>query len=107
MRNNDNTLFVTDAEIRRRLGIPEKRWRQVKRDLDKRKPGRRPFPPKQAMFGGRRWWPDVYAYFNDIAASEGSNATSQPTREDRDPRPEVAPPKGRLGRLLDLSRGHC
>lgn len=55
------TLFVTDAELIRRLGVPEKHARRVIRDLDAKRTG---FPPKQKLWGDRRYWPDVVAYLN-------------------------------------------
>jgi hypothetical protein len=52
------TLFVTDAELIRRLGVPEKAARVAIRELERR-PG---FPRKDALFGNRRFWPAVFAY---------------------------------------------
>lgn len=56
-----DTLFVTDAELIRRLGVPEKHARRVIRDLDRRGRG---FPQKQKLWGNRRYWPDVKAYLD-------------------------------------------
>jgi hypothetical protein len=86
-------MFVTDAEIRRRLNLPEKVWRRMLRELDKRKPGRRPFPRPVALAGNRRWWPDVESYFATAAQqNEGQDATSEThqARRPRVSRPEVA-----------------
>jgi hypothetical protein len=93
MTDRPDHLFVTDAEIRRRLGLSEKQWRRMRRELDKRKPGRRPFPRPVALAGNKRWWPDVYAYFAATAQqNEGQDATSEThqTRRPRVSRPEVA-----------------
>jgi hypothetical protein len=49
-------LLVTDAELLRRLGMPEKDGRRVLGFLDAKQSG---FPPKLKMWGGRRWWPHV------------------------------------------------
>ncbi|MGJ5120978.1 winged helix-turn-helix domain-containing protein [Bradyrhizobium oligotrophicum] len=51
------TLFVTDAEMIRRLGVPEKVARAAIRALDlDRGSG---FPQKQRLWGDRRYWPAV------------------------------------------------
>lgn len=55
------TLFVTDAELIRRLGVPEKHARRVIRELEAK---RRGFPPKQKLWGDRRYWPDVKAFLD-------------------------------------------
>jgi hypothetical protein len=68
MTNNDaevpgyGTLFVTDAELIRRLGVPEKIARAAIRMLD-RDP-RSGFPKKQKLWGDRRYWPAVCAYLD-------------------------------------------
>ena len=55
------TLYVTDAELIRRLGIPEKRGRAILRELATKHLG---FPKPQAIADGRRYWPAVKAYFD-------------------------------------------
>jgi hypothetical protein len=56
------TLFVTDAEPIRRIGVPEKIARAaihiLKRD---RASG---FPQKQALWRNRRYWPAVRAWLD-------------------------------------------
>ena len=54
-------LWVTDAELIRRMGVPEKTARQVLRELDDKPSG---FPRKQKLWGDRRYWPAVTAYFD-------------------------------------------
>lgn len=54
-------LFLTDAELRRRLGVPEREFRQAIQQLDSKPTG---FPKKQKLWGDRRWWPAVEAYLN-------------------------------------------
>ncbi|WP_144030870.1 hypothetical protein [Bradyrhizobium japonicum] len=54
-------LFLTDAELIRRLGVPEKIARVNLRMLDA-KPG--DFPKKQKLWGDRRYWPAVVGYFD-------------------------------------------
>jgi hypothetical protein len=68
------TLWVTDAELIRRMGCPEKIARQALRELDNRKTG---FPPKQAFWGGRRYWPAVKAYLDK---RYGHNVAASPPR---------------------------
>ena len=53
-------LFLTDAELIRRLGVPEKVLRPILATLE----DKHGFPKKQALFGGRRYWPAVVGYFD-------------------------------------------
>lgn len=55
-------LYLTDAELIRRIGLPVRRARHILKawDMDP-KSG---FPPKDAFFGGRRYWPAVRAYLD-------------------------------------------
>lgn len=59
-----DTLYITDEELIRRLGVPRKAARAAlhmfDRDLTKG------FPQKQKLFGNRRYWPAVKAYFERI-----------------------------------------
>lgn len=57
------TLYVTDAELIRRMGVPDKIAREAIRALDKNHviSG---FPQKQALFGNRRYYPACKAYFD-------------------------------------------
>lgn len=56
------TLWVTDEELIRRLGAPRKSARAAlamfDRDLSKG------FPQKQELWGKKRYWPAVRAYFD-------------------------------------------
>ena len=56
------TLYVTDAEIIRRMGVPEKIAYEAIRALDKDL--RSGFPQKSKLWGNRRYWPAVKAYFD-------------------------------------------
>lgn len=68
-------LFVTDAELIRRLGIPEKKARVAIEAWDRNpKSG---FPKKQKLMGGRRYMPAVMAY---LEAVYGSNLTIDAAR---------------------------
>lgn len=57
-----DTLYITDEELIRRLGAPRKAARAALHMLD-RTPGSG-FPKKQALWGNRRYWPAVQAYFD-------------------------------------------
>jgi len=59
---DNETLWVTDAELIRRMGVPEKTARETLRLLD-RKNG---FPKKEKLWGDRRYWPAVKAYFDRL-----------------------------------------
>lgn len=67
-------LFVTDAELIRRLGVPVKLGRAVLAGLDREK--HRGFPQKQKVWGDRRYWPAVKAFLDrtgglTMVASQG------------------------------------
>jgi len=55
------TEWVTDAEMIRRSGVPEKIARQTIAMLDRDRASG--FPKKQALWGNRRHWPSVKEYF--------------------------------------------
>ena len=48
-------LYLSDAELIRRLGVPEKHMRKILPGLEKELG----FPRKQPLLGGRRYWPAV------------------------------------------------
>jgi hypothetical protein len=55
-------LFVTDAELIERLGVPEREARAALQMLDTtRGTG---FPQKQKLWGNRRYWPAIKAWFD-------------------------------------------
>lgn len=57
-----DTLYITDAELIRRMGVPEKIARSRIRLLDdKKEPG---WPQKSKLWGDRRYWPAVKAYLD-------------------------------------------
>jgi hypothetical protein len=60
LEREQDKLWVTDAELIRRIGVPEKKAREALRMADT-KPG---FPKKQKLWGDRRYWPAVKAYFD-------------------------------------------
>lgn len=53
-------LYLTDAELIRRLGVPERTARAAIQELES-KAG---FPRKRALWGNRRYWPAVKAYLD-------------------------------------------
>jgi hypothetical protein len=58
-------LYVTDAELIRRMGVPEKIAREAIRMMDGNP--RSGFPKKNALWGNRRYWPAVKAYLDRSA----------------------------------------
>lgn len=55
------TLYVTDAELIRRLGVGEKTARVAIGELERRSG----FPKKDPLFGDKRYWPAVKAFLDD------------------------------------------
>lgn len=55
-----DTLYVTDAELIRRSGLPRDRLYKLLPELEK-KYG---FPKKSPLFCGRRYWPAVKTWFD-------------------------------------------
>ncbi len=60
--DRQDTLYVTDAELIRRMGVPEKIAREALRALDANP--RSGFPAKLELWGKRRYWPAVKAYLD-------------------------------------------
>jgi hypothetical protein len=56
------TLWVTDAEMIRRMGVPEKIARAALHALDRDKASG--FPQKKKLWGDRRYWPAVVGYLD-------------------------------------------
>ena len=63
LERESTKLWVTDAELIRRMGVPEKTARETLRSLDRPGSG---FPKKQKIWGDRRYWPAVQAYFDQL-----------------------------------------
>ena len=70
-----NALWVTDAELIRRIGVPEKIARQAIRMLDENRASG--FPQKQKLWGDRRYWPAVKDYLDH---TNGLNIEASPPR---------------------------
>jgi hypothetical protein len=62
LEREKDKLYVTDAELIRRLGVPEKIGRAVLSQFDREK--HRGFPQKQKLWGDRRYWPAVKAFLD-------------------------------------------
>lgn len=60
LEREKDKLYLSDAELIRRIGVPEKTMRSMLPGLEK-KYG---FPRKQPLFGGRRYWPAVKAWLD-------------------------------------------
>jgi hypothetical protein len=55
-------LWVTDAEMIRRLGVPERTAREAIRVLDEQPSG---FPRKEKLWGDRRYWPAIRRWLDE------------------------------------------
>jgi hypothetical protein len=53
-------LYVSDAELIRRIGAPEKYMRKILPGLE----SKYGFPRKQPLFDNRRYWPAVKAWLD-------------------------------------------
>lgn len=53
-------LYLTDAELIRRLGVPERAMRPMLPGLE----AKYGFPRKNPFFGDRRYWPAVRAWLD-------------------------------------------
>jgi hypothetical protein len=91
------TLWITDAELIRRIGAPEKIARDALRALDHNP--RSGFPQKQKLWGDRRYWPAVKAYFDRTNGILGIGAARvAPERPDRDGLPRRSLPAAPMRR---------
>lgn len=82
------SFLVNDKELLERLGVPERTGRIALKALDKDK--RSGFPPKQKLWGNRRWWPAVEAYFRAHSGMMKTGAAGLITHDrdhTRPPRP--------------------
>jgi hypothetical protein len=87
LERKKDSLFVDDAELIRRLGVPEKVARDALIALDA--DSRSGFPKKQALWGQRRYWPAVLAYF-DSANGIVSDDAARFATENRHTAPAAA-----------------
>ena len=79
LERESGKLWVTDAELIRRLGAPEKITRENLRMLDNKPTSRN--SRKQKLWGDRRYWPAVKAYFDQLHGIKVAN--QQPSRGER------------------------
>jgi hypothetical protein len=63
LEREKDKLWVSDAELIRRMGVPYKQASETLRVLDEKPSG---FPRKQKLWGDRRYWPAVKAYFDRL-----------------------------------------
>jgi hypothetical protein len=61
------TVFVTDAELIQRLGVPEQLGLTLLQDFDAKHPS---FPKKLEPWGDRRYWPAVKAWLDKTCAPD-------------------------------------
>lgn len=87
MRDDDNhssmkreALFVSDAELIRRLGVGEKTARVAIQELEKHPT----FPKKDRLFG-KRYWPAVVWFFDRRAGLVGGRGPHVPDGQERPP----------------------
>jgi hypothetical protein len=89
-------LYVTDAEIIRRLGYSEKVGARIIRRLDRGIPTFRKYPQKDPLFADKRFWPEVLKWHLDyhrVSAPEAVFGTKiQPMWQENfnDPAPDKA-----------------
>ena len=74
------TLFVTDAELIQRLGVPEQLGRALLQDFDAKHPS---FPKRQELWGDRRYWPAVKAWLDKTC---GPDLLGGPPRKNSRPK---------------------
>jgi hypothetical protein len=89
--------FLTDAEIAQRWGICDKTARRAIKALEKAGG----FPKKDALFGGKRYWPAVDAFMKRRA---GLSMASVPTDGEENWDDEPATPRKRARTPLAASR---
>jgi hypothetical protein len=60
LEREKDKLYLTDAELIRKLGVPDRVIRPMLPNLE----SKWGFPPKSPIFGGRRYWPAVKAWLD-------------------------------------------
>ena len=76
LEHEKEKVYLTDRELVRRLGVPMDDGLRTIKHLEEK----HGFPRKQALFGGRRYWPAVKAYFDRL---ERVNIELPPARRER------------------------
>ncbi len=72
LEREKDKLYLLDAELIRRLGVPPKSFRAILPALE----SKHGFPRKDPFFGGRRFWPAVQRWLEKrngliVEASDG------------------------------------
>lgn len=75
LEREKDKLYLSEAELIRRLGVPEKIMRPMLPGLE----SKFGFPKKQPLFGGRRYWPAVKAWLDK---HNGLMVDTPPTRKE-------------------------
>jgi hypothetical protein len=76
-------LFVTDAELIRRLGLSPPAGKVLLSELDCNRRDRRRFPHRDPLFGRLRYWPAVVQWLNDyfgVRSAVPAKAADLPNR---------------------------
>lgn len=60
LEREKDKLYLTDAELIRRIGVPERTMRSMLPGLEKNYG----FPKKSPLFGDRRYWPAVKTWLD-------------------------------------------
>ncbi|HZP77507.1 MAG TPA: hypothetical protein VFB45_15290 [Pseudolabrys sp.] len=68
-------LYVTDAELIRLIGAPREKTRKMINALDAMPNSG--FPKKNKMWGDRRHWPSVKAYFERMEQRRMASSSNQ------------------------------
>lgn len=76
LEREKDKLYLTDAELIRRLGVPEKVMRPMLPGLEKNYG----FPKKSPLFGDRRYWPAVKTWLDRHNGLTVDSLTSQTKR---------------------------
>lgn len=76
LEREKDKLYLLDSELIRRLGVPEKTFRNMVPALE----SKFGFPEKEPLFGGRRYWPAVKAWLD----KRNGLKVELPTRRNRD-----------------------
>jgi hypothetical protein len=76
LEREKDKLYLTDAELFRKLGLP----RSVIAPLIPTLETKQAFPRKSDLFGGRRYWPAVKAWLDKY---HGINIDPPPQRRER------------------------
>jgi hypothetical protein len=95
-----DTLWITDAEMIRRMGVPEKIARDALAMLDAK--ANSGFPKKQKLWGDRRYWPAVKDYFDATNKLNYRLDAARSATENRVPHSAAASPPMRRSQRRDM-----